>query len=107
MGGVLGRACDRGGTSGGGVMTSVRPSKYSTKNKREGDGAMTIGGRRLIGGHINQPNIGVRDGGDIREGIRPWWNVCEGHFAVVRGGKLSGKKKQKNIRRGLNGRKAT
>ena len=41
-GGVLGRACDRGGTSGGGVMTSIRPSKYSTKNKREGDGAMTI-----------------------------------------------------------------
>ena len=76
-------------------MTSVRPSKYSTKNKREGDGAMTIGGRRLIGGHINQPNIGVRDGGDIREGIRPWWNVCGGHFAVVWGGELSGKNKQK------------
>ena len=37
-------------------MTSVRPSKYSTKNKREGDGAMALDGRRLIGGQNNQLN---------------------------------------------------
>ncbi len=32
---------------------------FNKKIMREGDGAITVGGRRLIGGHNNQPNISV------------------------------------------------
>jgi hypothetical protein len=62
---------------------------------------MAVGGRRSIWGHNNQPKVGVGDGRDIGEGARQRQNVCGGRFAIVWGGKLSGKNKQKKIRRGL------
>jgi hypothetical protein len=67
----------------------------STKIKREGNGAIAVGGRHSTGGHNNQPKVGVGGGKDIGEGARPRRNVCGGRFAVVWGGELSGKNKQK------------
>jgi hypothetical protein len=55
----------------------------SIKIKREGDGAMAVGGCRSIWGHNNQPKVGVGSGRDIGEGARPRLNVCGGRFAVV------------------------
>ena len=55
----------------------------SRKIKREGDGAMAVGGHRSIWGHNNQPKVGVGGGRDIGEGARLWQNVCGGRFAVV------------------------
>jgi hypothetical protein len=68
-----------------------------TKIKREGDGAMAIGGCRSMRGHNNQPKVGFGNGKDIREGARPQRNLCGGRFVVVWGGKLSTKiNKDKN-----------
>ncbi len=39
-------------------------SKYLTKNKREGDGAMAVGGHRSKGEHNNQQKVGVCGGKD-------------------------------------------
>jgi hypothetical protein len=65
------------------------------KINREGDGAIAVGGRRLIWKHNNQPKVGVVSGRNIGEGTRPRRNVCGGRFAVIWGGELSGKNKQK------------
>jgi hypothetical protein len=56
-----------------------------TKIKREGDGAMAIGGWHSILRHNNQPKVGVGGGRDIKKGARLWQNVCGGCFAIVWG----------------------
>ena len=45
-------------------------SKCNPSKNREGDGALALGGRRLITANNNQPKVGVRGGGDIGEGAR-------------------------------------
>ncbi len=72
--------------------------------KREGEGALAFDGRRLNNKYNNQPKVGIRGGGDIREGMRSWWNMWGGRYPIVLGGK-SGDKiiKKKLIRCGLRG----
>ena len=45
-------------------------SKCNPSKNREGDGALALGGRRLITANNNQPKVGVCGGGDIGEGAR-------------------------------------
>ena len=52
----------------------------SMKNKREGDGAMAVGGHHKTGGHNNQPKFGVGHERDIGEGTRLRRNVWEEAF---------------------------
>ncbi len=81
----------------------MRPIK-----KREGEGALAFDGHRLNNKYNNQPKVGIRGGGDIREGTRWWWNVWGGRYPIVLGGK-SGDKiiKKKLIRCGLWGQPTT
>jgi hypothetical protein len=51
-----------------------------TKIKREGDGAMVVGGRHQTGGHNNQLKVGVGLERDIGEGAQLWRNVWGGAF---------------------------
>ena len=36
---------------------------------------MALDGRRLMGGHNNQPKVAVNGEGGVREETRPGWNV--------------------------------
>ena len=47
-----------------------------SKTRGGGGGVSALGGRRLVGKHISQPNVGGRVRGDVGEEARPWWNVC-------------------------------
>ncbi len=51
-----------------------------TKNTREGDGAMAVGGHHKTGGHNNQPKFGVGRERDIGEGAQLQRNVLEEAF---------------------------
>ncbi len=82
----------------------MRPIK-----KREGEGALAFDGHRLNNKYNNQPKVGIRGGGDIREGTQLWWNVWGGRYPIVLGGESGEKKiiKKKLIRRGLRGQPTT
>ncbi len=67
MEGGSGRTRGWGGTCGGAPWRRFGRRNKSTKNKREGDGAVALDGCRLIGGHNNQPNSAGRDGGTTVE----------------------------------------
>ena len=56
MEGESGRTRGWGGTRGGALCRRFGRRNKSTKNKREGDGAVALDGRRLTVGHNNQPN---------------------------------------------------
>ena len=69
---------------------------------------MALGGCQSTIAHNNQPNVDDGSGRDIGEGARPWRNMCGGRFAVVSGGELSGKNKQKlKYHEASNGHKTT
>ncbi len=69
---------------------------------------MAFDGHRINNKYNNQPKVGIRGGGDIREGTRLWWNVWGGRYPIVLGGK-SGDKiiKKIIIRHGLQGQPTT
>jgi hypothetical protein len=56
MEGESGRTCGWGGTRGDVSCRRFNCRNKSTKNKREGDGAVALDGCRFIRGHNNQPN---------------------------------------------------
>jgi hypothetical protein len=72
----LGRTSGSGGMCGGSLIISM-------KFKREGDGAMAVGGRHHTRGHNNQLKVGVGRGRDIGEGAQLRWNVWGGRFVIV------------------------
>ena len=61
MGGILGTACDRGGTCQGGILASF--------------GAANRTNRKMV----------FRDWGNIRDGVQPRRNVSRGNFGIVWG----------------------
>ena len=77
---------ESGRTRGCGKMCGGTPRRRFrrriklTKNKREGDGAMAVGGHHKTGGHNNQLKVGVGRERDIGEGARLRRNVCGGAF---------------------------
>jgi hypothetical protein len=52
--------------------------KYTTSNNREENGALALGGRRLLATHNNQLGVGSRGRRDVGEEARGGWNVWEG-----------------------------
>jgi hypothetical protein len=87
---------------GSGGMCGGTPRRWfccriiSMKIKREGDGAMAVGGRHQTGGHNNQLKIGVSRERDIEEGTQLRRNVWGGGILQSFGGGKSGDKKYKN-----------
>ena len=74
------RARGWGGMCGGTLCRRFGRRIKSTKIKREGDGAMAVGGRHQTGGHNNQLKVGVGCGRDIGEGAQLQRNVWGGAF---------------------------
>jgi hypothetical protein len=64
--------------------------------KREGEGALAFDGHCLNNKYNNQPKVGIRGGGDIREDTQSWWNVWGGSYPIVSGGKSGDKIIKKN-----------
>ena len=61
------------------------------KNSEMG-GPLALDGRRLMGGHNNQPKVGISGGRGIEEERQPGQNVWGGRLPVVWGGILIDKK---------------
>ena len=59
-------------------------------------GPLALNGRRLMGGHNNQPKVGVDIGRGVGEETRPGWSVCGGCLFVP-GGELNEIKIEKNV----------
>ncbi len=55
------------------AVSSLRSSDYSTK-KRETGRPLALDGHRLMGGHNNQPKVGVDDGRGVGEEMLPGYS---------------------------------
>ncbi len=70
------------------------------KNSKMG-GPFALDGRRLMGGHNNQPKVGISGGRGIKEERRPGWNVWGGVVSSLGATNQRRKKTTTKIRRGL------
>ncbi len=81
---VLERRRDRGGMCGEDIfMLFVTANGAIVCWNRERGRAQALGGRRLVGQHINQPKVGVCSRKDIGEGAQPWGNVWGRCGAII------------------------
>jgi hypothetical protein len=78
---------------GGGIL-------IDEKNCEMG-GPLTLDGRRLMGGHNNQPKVGINGGRGIEEERQPGQNVWGGVVSLLGAANRRRKKTTTKIRRGL------
>ncbi len=71
------------------------------QKNREVGGPFALDGRHLMGGHNNQPKVGIDSGRGIEEERRPGWNKWGGCCLFAWNGKLTKEKNVKKICRGL------
>ncbi len=64
-------------------------------------GPLALDGRHLMGGHNNQPKVGIDGGRGIEEERGPGWNVWGSVVSLLEAANQRRKKTTKKIRRGL------
>jgi hypothetical protein len=78
---------------GGGILIDEKNSKMG--------GPLALDGRRLMGGHNNQPKVGIDGGRGIEEERQPGRNVWGGVVSLLGVANKRRKKMTTKIRRGL------
>ncbi len=76
--GCIGEEARPGWNMWGGGFPIVWGWILINKKNREMGGPLALDGHRLMGGHNNQPKVGIDSGRGIEEERQPWWNVWEG-----------------------------
>ncbi len=76
--GCIGEEARPGRNVWGGCLPVAWGGILINKKNREMGGPLALDGRRLMGGHNNQPKVGIDDGRGIEEERRPGRNVWGG-----------------------------
>ncbi len=82
-------------------MPVICGGKLIDEKTREMGGPLALDGRRWIGGHNNQPKVGIDGGRGIEEERRPRRNVWGGVVSSLRAANQQRKKTTTKIRCGL------
>ncbi len=98
--GCIGEEARPGRNVWGGRLPIVWGGILIDKKNREMGGPFALDGRRLMGGHNNQPKVGINDGRGIEEERRPGRNVW-GVLSLCLERRIDKKKITTKIHRGL------
>jgi hypothetical protein len=87
----------------GGRLPVVWGGILIDEKNREMGGPLALDGRRLMGGHNNQPKIGIDGGRGIEEERLPGWNVWGGVVSLLGVANRQRKKRQQKYVVALDG----
>jgi hypothetical protein len=99
--GCIGEEARPGRNVWGGRLPVVWGGILINNKNREMGGPLAIDGRRLMGGHNNQPKVGIDGGRGIEEERRPRQNVWGGVVSLLGAVNQRRKKTTTKIRRGI------
>jgi hypothetical protein len=99
--GCIGEEARRGWKVWGGRLPIVWGGILFDKKYRAMGGPLALDGRRLMGGHNNQPKVGINGGRGIEEERRPGRNVWGGVVSLLGAANRQRKKTTTKIHCGL------
>jgi hypothetical protein len=99
--GCVGEEVSPGRNVWGGWLPIVWDGIFIDEKNSEMGGPMALDGRRLMGGHNNQPKVGIDGGRGIEEERRPGRNMWGGVVSSLGAANRRRKKMTTKIRRGL------
>ncbi len=81
--GCIGEEARPGRNVWGGRLPVVWTGMLIDKKNSKMGGPLALDGRRLMGGHNNQPKVGINGGRGIEEERRPGWNMWGGVVSLL------------------------
>ncbi len=99
--GCVGEEARLGRNVWGGRLPAIWGGILIKEKNREMGGPFALDGRRLMGGHNNQPKVGIDDGRGIADETQPGRNVWGGVVSLLGAVNRRRKKMMRKIRRGL------
>jgi hypothetical protein len=81
--GCVGKEARPGRNVWGGRLPVIWGGILTDEKNREMGGPLALDGHCLIGGHNNQPKVGIDGGRGIEEKRRPGWNMWGGVVSLL------------------------